>query len=137
MRAFIDTSTLLKKYKIEPKRDKFLKILEETTEVIVSPVTYIETICSIQRVCEESKLKKEHFLKIKEEIDLDFSYFLKIRLDETMERIAIDLRQKYTLKSLDLIQLASAKTSQATIFLTSDIHLFKIFSKELNNPVFV
>jgi predicted nucleic acid-binding protein len=133
MRAFIDTSTLIKKYKIEPGRDRFLKILEKVSEIAVSPITYIEIFCSIKRNCHESHLKKEDFLRIKEEIDLDFGYFYKIPLNEDLERIAFDLCQKYQLRSLDLIQISSAKISQAKIFLTSDKLLHKIASQELRN----
>ena len=97
MKAFIDTSTLVKKYKQEPGREKFLKILTEITE-----------------------------------IDLDIGYFKKIPLNEALERVVVELRQKYQLKSLDLIQLSCAKISQSQIFLTSDKLLYKIGSEELN-----
>ena len=44
MRAFIDTSSLIKKYQMEPGRDRLLKILDAIDEILISPVTYIELI---------------------------------------------------------------------------------------------
>ena len=133
MRAFIDTSTLIKKYQEEPGRDKFLETLEKIDEIVVSPVTYIELFCSIQRNCEEAHVSPKNLLKFKEEIDLDFGYFFKIPLNADLERAAFDLRQKYQLKSLDLIQLPSAKIAQAKIFITSDKFLYKIARQEFKH----
>ena len=133
MRAFIDTSSLIKKYQMEPGRDRFLKILAAVDEIVISPVTYIELLCSIQRNCEEAHLSRRDLLRFKEECDLDFSYYLKIPFNEELERAAYDLRQKYRLKSLDLIQLSSAKIAQAKIFITSDKFLYKIACREFKN----
>lgn len=133
MRGFIDSSTLLKKYKEEPGRDQFLQILETIDEIVVSPVTYVEVMCSMKRVCEEFRLKNEDFLKFKNELDLDFSYFHKIPFNDDLERTAFDLRQECRLKTLDLIQISSAKMSHAKIFLTSDKLLHKIASQVLKN----
>lgn len=133
MRGFIDSSTLLKKYKEEPGRDQFLRILDTIEEIIVSPVTYIEVMCSMKRVCEESRLKNEDFLKFKNEFDLDFSYFHKIPFSEDLEKTAFDLRQEYKLKTLDLIQISAARMSHPKIFLTSDKFLHKIARQVLKN----
>lgn len=133
MRAFIDTSTLAKKYKEEPGRDKFLLILKTVDEVVVAPVTYIELICLVRRDFEEFRRKEESFLKLKQEIDLDFSYFYKIPFNEELEQTACQLRHKYALRALDLIQLSSAKISQAKIFLTSDKFLHKMADQELKH----
>ena len=133
MRAFIDTSSLIKKYQMEPGRDKLLKMLDAIDEIVVSPVTYIELLCSIQRNCEESRLPRHDLLRFKEEVDLDFGYYLKIPLNEDLERAAFDLRQKHPLKSLDLIQLSSAKIAHAKIFITSDKFLHKIACQEFKH----
>lgn len=133
MRAFIDTSSLLKKYVSEPGRDRFLQILEGVEQIIVSPITYVELICSLQRNCEDNKFKKNILKKAKNEIDLDYGYFHEILMDENLRNIAYELRLKYRVKSLDLIQLSSAKISKAEIILTSDKYLYKVASKEFKN----
>ncbi|VAX34924.1 hypothetical protein MNBD_UNCLBAC01-1207 [hydrothermal vent metagenome] len=137
MRAFIDTSSLIKKYKYESGREEFLEILNSINEIIVSAVTYIELLCTLQRICEEFKWKKNIFLRIKKEIDLDYSYFKKVPLTENLEEIAFTLRQKNKLKSLDLIQLSSAIISKPNIFITSDKQLYKIAKKELNKVILI
>ncbi len=133
MRAFVDTSSLLKKYVSDPGRDDFLQTLEKVEQIVVSPVTYIELICSIGRNCEDNKFNKNVLRKIKSEIDLDYGYFHEILMDENLKSIAYELRLKYRIKFLDLIQLSSAKVSKAQVILTSDKYLYKIESKELKN----
>ncbi len=134
MKAFVDTSTLAKKYKEnEPGREQFFEILEEVNQIIVSPVTYIELICLIKRYFEDFKQKPSHLKKLKKEIDLDFGYFHEVSMDDNLKNIAYGLRQKHMVKSLDLIQLSAAKISNAQIIITSDKHLYKIASKELKN----
>ncbi len=49
MRAFIDTSSLFKKYADEPGADDFESILAETSEIAVSPTAWIEMNAAIQR----------------------------------------------------------------------------------------
>jgi len=70
-------------------------------------------------------------------MDLDYSYLYKVPFNQDLENIAIDLRQKYTLKSMDLIQLSSAKIAHGQIFLTSDKFLHKIAVQEFKNVEFV
>jgi predicted nucleic acid-binding protein len=131
MRAFIDTSTLIKKYKEESGRTELLNILEDVDEIAVSSVTYVELLCSMQRVSEECGLSKKDMRHFKEAVDIDFSYFFKISLNDALEQAAFKIRQKHTLKSLDLIQLSSALVSQFKLFLTSDQTLYKIAKKVL------
>ena len=133
MQAFIDTSTLVKKYKAEPGRDKLLQWLNTADEIIISPITYFELICTIRREFETHKRGDKEFHKIFKEIDIDFGYFHKVSLNEELHRAAFDIRKRYRLKSLDLIQMASARISQSKIFLTSDKVLYKIGLKELKN----
>lgn len=133
MRAFIDTSSLLKKYLPEVGRDKFLQTLETVQHIVVAPITYIELICALKRNCEDNNLDTKIFKKIKKEVDIDFGFFYEIPLDENLKSIACQLRLKHSIKSLDLIQLSSAKVANAQLILTSDKLLYKIASKELKN----
>jgi len=133
MKAFIDTSTLAKKYKDEPGRDEFLEILKKVDEIVISSVTYIELICLIRRYLEDFNKNFSIFKKLKKEIDLDFRCFHTISIDENLKNIACELRLKYTLKSLNLIQISSAKISESGITLTSDKHFYKVACQELKN----
>lgn len=77
------------------------------------------------------------FTKIATEVNLDFGYFQEIPLDEYFKKTVYEFRLKYRLKALDLIQLSSAKISNAQIILVSDNYLHKIAAKELTNVHFI
>lgn len=137
MKIFMDTSSLFKKYHVEHGSEKLFEIFEKTTEVIVSPITYVEVNNTIKRYYSEKKITKEEFNLLSNQINKDFQYFQKIRWDDLLENICISLINKYQLKSLDVIQLASAKYSNCQQFITSDKKQYHIAQKELKKAILV
>jgi len=137
MRVFVDTSSLIKKYVEEKGREKLIEIMDKASEIIVSPVTYIETINAVTRICDELKLSTRQKAKIKEVVDIDFEYFIKIALNSELEHIARKCSEKHLMKALDLIQLSAAIIAKPSLFVTSDKHLFKAAEKELKKRDFI
>lgn len=137
MRVFIDTSSLIKKYVEESGREKLIEIMDKASEIIVSPVTYIETVNVISRICDNLKLSSRQKVKIKQVIDIDFGYFIKIDLNSELEHIAHRCSEKHLMKALDLIQLSAAIVAKPSLFVTSDKRLFKISEKELEKRDFI
>lgn len=135
MRIFIDTSSLLKKYYLEEGSAKVLKIFKKTTEVVVSPITYIELYNTLQRLFTEKKLPKKDFLTLLQDIHSDFQFFQKVSWDHQLENACVTLINKYTLKSLDCIQLASAKSSECEHFVTSDHKQHQIAAREFKKAI--
>lgn len=125
MRAFIDTSALIKKYINEEGTEAFEEILEDISEISVSPTTYVELLASVIKKCSLQKSHKNVFAKVKEQIDRDYAYFHTIAYTREFEQATVDVRLKYELKSLDLIQLTSAGLSHPQVFITSDKQLYK------------
>lgn len=137
MRAFVDTSSLFKKYVEEAGSEAFDLIIEDADELIVSPLTWIEMNSVIQRRIREKLLSRKDAEWIVGEARRDFNYFRIVRWSEQLENKAVELTYRYPLKTLDLIQLASACLVDLNAFLTSDRNLFQAARKEIKNVVFV
>jgi len=136
MKAFIDTSTLFKKYVNEEGSDDFDQLLKEVIEIIVSPVTWVEMNTIIERRFREKTLTKEHVLWLRKEIRRDFNYFGKILFNENLEKKCLEIIQRYQLKTLESLQLAAGSLAKPDIFITSDKTLYSQARKELKNVCF-
>ena len=125
-------SGLFKKYVDEEGSEDFEQLLEQVIEIIVSPVTWLEMNTVIERGYKEGTLSTEQALWLRKEIKRDFHHFSKIIFNENLEIKCIEIIQKYQLKTLDSMQLASGCLSNADIFITSDKTLFSEAQKALN-----
>ncbi len=132
MKAFIDTSTLIKKYISEGDHKIFDTWLETVTEIIISPITWLEIQSMLERRIRDKSLTPKDATTIEKNCKIDLDYFGVIKWSETLETLAQLLIRKYQLKVLDSLQLASGKLSKADHFFTSDIRLFKAAEQELN-----
>ena len=130
---FIDSSSLIKKYFAEAGSEKIIKIMEKASQIVISPITYIEIINAIQRYYKTAVISKEHRDEIWKNIEFDFQYFTKITLNEILEyQCKCFLKEdNIHLKSLDLIQLTAAKYAQCNLFITSDEKLYQAASKQI------
>jgi len=99
MVVFIDTSSLFKKYALEKGSDSFKEFLNTVTEIIVSPVSWLELNSILARRMQEKTIS-----------------------EDDCKRIEIEMIKKYYLKSLDSIQLASAlrPNNEIEYFIGSD-----------------
>ena len=137
MKAFIDTSSLIKKYVHEKGSDDFDNLLEKISEIIIAPVFWLEINSGIERRLREKTLTSSPANRIRNEIKRDLFFYNKITWKDNLEQHALLLIQKYQLKILDSVQLAAARLSKADIFVTSDRKLFRIAQLELENPHFI
>ena len=112
-------------------------ILSETSVIIVSPVTLLELAATLERRLREKTLSKHQVKVIKSELFKDFKYFHQIIWDETLEKKSLSLVEKYPLKTLDAIQLASGCLSKSDLFVASDKLLLEKAKKELPRILFV
>lgn len=137
MKVFIDTSTLFKKYVDEPGSAAFSQLLNETDEIIVSPLTRIEMHATLSKYVREKFLSPENLAMMKTEITTDFNFFSSVSWNDDLEIKAVELAQKLSLKTLDVIQLASGLLSKADCFVTSDRQLFNQANKLLSKVRFI
>jgi predicted nucleic acid-binding protein len=137
LRAFIDTSSLIKKYVLEKGSDILDSVLESVTEITVSPTYWMEVHSTISRRLKEKTISRAQGFQILHEAQKDLHYFHKILWNERLEEKTIELIEEYDLKTLDGLQLASAVLSNTDLFLTSDKALFKRAAKKLKNTRFI
>jgi len=133
LKAFIDTSSLLKKYITEEGSDTFDHLLEEISEIIVAPFCLLELHSAIRRLLKEKRLTENEALQLLKETRQDILYFSRIHWNDNLEQEVLELIQKYQLKTLDSLQLACGYLSQSDMFITSDEKLYHAAKKELNN----
>ena len=137
MRAFIDTSALFKKYVDESGAQALERLLQDISEIAVSPVTWVEMSAVIARRVREKSLTSQQAAWLTAEARKDFQGFHRVVWNEALETTATRLVSHYPLSTLDAIQLASGVLSKAEIFVTSDRGLFEEARKEVRKAVCV
>mgnify|MGYP001582306992 CR=1 FL=1 len=115
MSCFFDTSALIKRYIDEDGSDAVEEILGEQDEIIVSPITKIECFSVIKRLLLEKAIIKKNYDLLSKEIAYDFKFFSIIDFSDILEKQALKLVDRYQLKPLDSIQLASCLLAKKEI----------------------
>lgn len=131
MKSFFDTSSLVKKYIDESGSDTVTELFNNSDEVVLAPITRIEFQSALQRLVNSNILNHESYEIALAEFTQDSIDYEFLKFDSTLEELVIEVIRKYGLRSLDGIQLASAKISNADQFVTSDTKLFEAAEKEL------
>ena len=137
MKAFIDTSALIKKYVVEKGSAEFDLHLEKIREIVTAPTYWIELNAAIQRKLREKVLSPSEASRIQKEAEKDLDFLNRIVWNERLEIKAVEMVHKYSLKTLDGIQLAAGVLAKADIFITSDRNLYDFAAKELNRAALV
>ncbi|MGC8764975.1 MAG: type II toxin-antitoxin system VapC family toxin [Brevinematia bacterium] len=132
MRVFIDTSSLVKRYIKESGSEELNHVFDVSSEIFVSPITKIEFHSAIERRLVDKSLSKEEFQTVLREFKLDYLNFEIVKFDAMLELLAIEMIRKHRLRTLDSIQLTSAKIKEVDRFITSDEMLYKIAKVELD-----
>ncbi len=137
MRAFIDTSSLFKKYVEEDGSKELEDLLFSVSEIAVSPITWIELNAVVARHMREKSLTSQQASWLDLETRRDFQFYHRVLWNEVLEKKAVELVQQFFLSTLDGIQLASGILSRADIFVTSDRRLFEEASKVIRKTKFI
>lgn len=131
MRAFIDTSSLFKKYIDEKGADAFETLLQSVTDIILSPITHLEINSIIERRLREKTVSTADAKWIEKEFLFDLNFFGIVEFNDKLTFECIRVIRKYQMKVLDSIQLSAAIIAKPEIFIVSDKQLYKIAKKEL------
>ena len=132
MVLFFDTSALIKRYIYEDGTDSVEKFLDRAKKVIVSAFTKLEAYSASRRLLQEKRYSKAKYKIVLNEIELDFNFYTVVVYDEEIEENAKILIDKYQLKTLDALQLASCQRHTAIIesFISCDEKLLKAANEE-------
>ena len=135
MAYFFDSSAVIKIYHKETGTEKVDEIVDGSGEIYISSLALIETIATLRRKVKERKLTLNRFSKLKSAFlyDVEKRYTL-IPIEDSLVVDALYLAEKYAMKSLDSLQLASAlkikSVEEEIIFVSADLQLLKFAQKE-------
>ena len=133
MRVFLDTSALLKRYIQESGSAQVDGIFDRADEIVLSPVTRIEACSAIQRRFRENSFTPAELKTLVEEMEKDLEFFHFVKFTADLESLAVSSVSKYSLRTLDSIQLASAIVSRPDLLVTSDKRLADAAQQVLPN----
>ncbi len=135
MVVFIDTSSLIKRYIEEKGSSKVDFYYKNGNEIFISPVTPIEFRSALKRKLKEKTINLESYYKALDGWSKEESNYKIVVFNHILVIEAIQLIEEEFIKTLDSIQLASAKMRNFDEFITSDKQLFNIASKNLKYKV--
>ena len=115
MILYLDTSALVKRYFQEPYSDDVLSKWESATQIVTSAVAYAETMATIHRKKREENLKDALIMKISNMFRQDWKSFIRVKVNEQLNRYIDRVVKKYPLRGFDAIHLASAILIQERI----------------------
>lgn len=137
MRAFVDTSALLKKYIEEKGSQQLEEVLEGVSDLIVSPVTWVELNAAVAWCLHRGLLTAQQSSWILSEAETDFYSYSQVVWNEELVEAATRMVFRYPLKALDAIQLAAGVLSKPDLFLTSDRKLFEETRKVIQGARYI
>lgn len=141
MKAYLDTSSLLKLYHSEEGSQLLQKELSSKVDSIyLSEIARIEFLSAIWKKVRQKQIKERTGNSVIDCFEADFNKFNWINLSHDIIENASVLIKKYGLdglRSLDSLQLSCAVRlrKEDALFFTSDKLLQKLFTKENLNVV--
>lgn len=127
---FLDSSALVKRYVAETGSDLVRRIFEAADEIVVSPVTRLEAASALARRCREGDLTAAEGRRALRRLDWERPDFTRVRFGPDLERTARRLLFRRSLRTLDAIQLASAKLASCRFLVSSDRRLLVAAEQE-------
>lgn len=107
MILYLDTSSLVKLYVEESGTPEAERLVEASSLVCTSVVTYAEARSALARLRRESKLSEEGHEQAKANLEEDWPRYLAIEVTREVWHVAGDLAEKHALRGFDSIHLAS------------------------------
>ncbi|MBD3391497.1 MAG: PIN domain-containing protein [Chitinivibrionales bacterium] len=137
MRAFIDTSSLVKKYIEETGSEEFGILLKSLSEIVVSPITVLELHSAIERRLREGALQSSDAKWIEKEFTTDYDFFGVVEWNDELVKEGLRIIRAYQLRVLDAIQLSAALISDSGLLVTSDKRLYQAARKVMSKTRFI
>ena len=147
MNFFLDTSAVVKIYHQEKGTEKFTQHLAGISEELfltTSDITKIELHSTLLKKYREKKIDDKSVAEVFQLFDVDFQKYNIIVVDDIIKNIALSMLDslgiKYSLRTLDSLQLASAifsdNYSKLDYFVSSDKKLLNVAKEffQIINP---
>jgi predicted nucleic acid-binding protein len=135
MIVYLDTSSLVKLYVEEIDSEKVKEIADRAAAISTSKIAYAEARAAFARKQKEGGFSPTSLRKIVEDFNKDWESYFVIEITDGLIRFAGDIAERYLLRGLDSIHLASAvylknKIKSNIHFSSHDIRLNQSAEKE-------
>lgn len=120
MLTFFDSSAFAKRLVEETGSDEIEKICFESDSIALSSICFPEIISALNRRLREKNLAKKDYILIKERMIEEFESLEIINVVPEVISKAITLLEKYNLRTLDALHIASAIIWKAELFVSAD-----------------
>ena len=120
MNVSLDSSALAKRYVQEPGSDRLEEILFGASSLGVSMICLSEVISALCRRRRERRLSQPQYLMAKKALFGDLEDSSIIGVTESVMVRAVELLERWTLRSSDSLQVASAAEWSADLFVSAD-----------------
>ncbi len=135
MIVYLDTSSLVKLYVEETDSEKVKDLADRAAAISTSKIAYAEARAAFARKQTEGGFSRTSLRKVVEDFNKDWESYFVIEITDGLIRFAGDIAEKYLLRGLDSIHLASAvhlrnKIKSDIHFLSHDIRLNQSAGKE-------
>jgi uncharacterized protein len=120
LNVFLDSSAPAKRYVQEPGSDRVEEILLGASSLGVSMICLSEVISALCRRRRERRLSQQQYLRAKQALFQDFEDSSIIGVTEAVVAHAVELLERWPLRSSDSLQVASAAEWSADLFVSAD-----------------
>lgn len=107
MTLYLDTSSLVKLYVVEPGSDAVRKLVDAATVVTTSSVAYTEARAALARRRRERALRPAAFASAKKAFEADWPKYFIVEVTSVLCRQAGEFAERYRLRAYDSVHLAA------------------------------
>lgn len=107
MTLYVDSSSLVKLYALEPGSDDVRALVQRADLIVTSSITYAEVRATFARARREKRFTAAEHALLKHGFDADWSTFLTIAATDSLAQGAAALAETHALRGCDAIQLAT------------------------------
>ena len=129
MKAFFDTSALVKRYNQEKESLRVDELFQKADSVSVSLLYLPEAISTLCRLRREGRVTHGSYVLCKQTLLDDFNGFVVCDLTEGVVTRCLQLLEENALQAADAVHIACALETDADLFVTADIAQAKAAKK--------
>lgn len=126
MDIFFDTSALAKRFVREKGSDRVNNLFHRSADIWVSILCLPEVFSALNRLKREARIREEQYQEITKVILDEFKVFKICEVTPAVVAHSVLLLEKYPLRALDSLHLASALSVKKVSFVTSDARQLKV-----------
>jgi predicted nucleic acid-binding protein len=125
---YLDTSSLLKIFLIEPDTDMVNRMVSSAERAISSIVAYPEARAGLARARRDGRVNQDAYEDVLAQFEEFWGQCQHVDVNDEMARLAGDLAEQHALRGFDAMHLASAisfqdATGESPMFLAADQRL--------------